>query len=554
MNEENKDTFNFQDEFDFSKNYGYNSDNRIINATIAALSLAYDYDEENVGNLSYSLGQGATKSFSYRYDENGNIISEQVSVDGVSSDVTAYEYDEDNQLISAENGLTKWTYSYDGRGNLTAENEYDVSLSESGEKVYTQRENDAYAYDTNWKDKLTSFNGQSISYDASGNPTSYLGHNLTWTMGRQLASFDGTTYTYDENGIRTSKTVGENTTEFYLNGTDVIYQTDGTNDIYFFYDRDNELVGFKYSGNNYFYVKNHMGDITDIANSNGEVVASYEYDPWGKVTSVSGSNLEIANLNPFRYRSYYYDSDIQMYYLQSRYYDPEVGRFINCDDVNYIGYSDTANSYNAFAYCENNSINREDTTGSFGTPIQWACALIGGIVGVPFGRWLANRLGYYSGWKYYAIRTAAVAGGVALGWFAGTALLKLIKNYLSCNPQVMIKIVSKFGPKILMRVRSIIGINFFFLEPRIVAEMIVNAERVGSGLKGDLYHRAASGLTKSQLAKGTVYRIDNGKRILLQVYGELNGKKGVFEYIIDESGRICHQLFKKGKVINGIPN
>ena len=84
--------------------------------------------------------------------------------------------------------------------------------------------------------------------------------------------------------------------------------------------------------------------------------------------------------------------------------------------------------------------------------------------------------------------------------------------------------------------------------------MIVNAERVGSGLKGDLYHRAASWLTKSKLAKGTVYRIDNGKRILLQVYGELNGKKGVFEYIIDESGRICHQLFKKGKVINGIPN
>lgn len=114
-----------------------------------------------------------------------------------------------------------------------------------------------------------------------------------------------------------------------------------------------------------------MGDITDIANSNGEVVASYEYDPWGKVTSVSGSNLEIANLNPFRYRSYYYDSDIQMYYLQSRYYDPEVGRFINCDDVNYIGYSDTANSYNAFAYCENDPVNSWNYNGNLAFRLRW---------------------------------------------------------------------------------------------------------------------------------------------------------------------------------------
>ena len=367
VNEENKDTFNFQNELDFSKNYEYNSENRIISATIAALSLAYDYDEENVGNLSYSLGQGATKNFSYQYDENGNIISEQVSIDGVSADVTAYEYDEDNQLVSAENSSTKWTYSYDNRGNLTAENEYSVSVNESGEKVYTPKENgtDSYAYDANWKDKLTSYNGQTISYDNSGNPTSYLGHNLTWTMGRQLSSFDNTTYTYNESGIRTSKTVGENTTEFYLNGTNVIYQTDGETDIYFFYDRNNELVGFKYSGNNYFYVKNQMGDITDIADENGNIVASYTYDPWGSVLSVTGSDTAIGNLNPFRYRSYYYDSDIQMYYLQSRYYDPGVGRFINCDDVNYIGYSETINSYNAFAYCENEPVGSCDPYGLY---------------------------------------------------------------------------------------------------------------------------------------------------------------------------------------------
>ena len=87
-----------------------------------------------------------------------------------------------------------------------------------------------------------------------------------------------------------------------------------------------------------------------------------------------------------------------------------------------------------------------------------------------------------------------------------------------------------------------------------VAKLIVSAKRVGSALKSDTYHRAASWLTTSQLSKGKVFFINNGNRILLQVKGVLNGKNGVFEYIIDEAGNVCHQLFKVGGVINGRPN
>ena len=106
-----------------------------------------------------------------------------------------------------------------------------------------------------------------------------------------------------------------------------------------------------------------MGDILGIADSDGNLIASYAYDPWGKVLSITGSDIVVGNLNPFRYRGYYYDNETGLYYLQSRYYDPEVGRFINCDDVNYIGATGSEVSYNPFAYCENNPVNYSDFTG-----------------------------------------------------------------------------------------------------------------------------------------------------------------------------------------------
>lgn len=215
---------------------------------------------------------------------------------------------------------------------------------------------------------LTSFNGESITYDAIGNPLSCKGNTLTWTMGRQLAAYGTNTYTYNEDGIRTSKTVNGVTTKYYLNGTDIIEQTDGTNTLHFYYDNTGEIIGFTYNDNEYFYIKNAQDDIVAIADDLGNVISEYAYDPWGSVVSVTGTNTEIGNLNPFRYRSYYYDAEIGMYYLQSRYYDPEICRFINCDDVNYIGLTESEISYNPFAYCENNPINNSDKTGFFRVP------------------------------------------------------------------------------------------------------------------------------------------------------------------------------------------
>ena len=198
-------------------------------------------------------------------------------------------------------------------------------------------------------------------------------------MGRQLASFDGITYTYNEDGIRTSKTVNGERTYYYVDGTQLFEQTIGNDcGLHFFYDRNGELTAFaRYYEDDepiqdlYYYVKNAQGDITDITDDWGNIIASYTYDPWGKVLSVTGSDTVIGNLNPFRYRGYYYDDETGLYYLQSRYYDPEVGRFINCDDVRYIGATQTELSYNVFAYCENEPVNFVDQSGTIKFDVAW---------------------------------------------------------------------------------------------------------------------------------------------------------------------------------------
>ena len=167
-------------------------------------------------------------------------------------------------------------------------------------------------------------------------------------------------------GFGTQKTVGGVTTKYYLDGTKIFMQYSNELDsMVFYYDRNDEAVGFRYKGSTYYYVKNLQGDITAIVDNELFLVCRYEYDDWGKCTAYSSEfdYNDIGNLNPFRWRSYYYDTESGLYYLQSRYYDPETGRFINADDVNYIGVSGTQIGYNPFAYCENDPVNGWDPSG-----------------------------------------------------------------------------------------------------------------------------------------------------------------------------------------------
>ena len=168
-------------------------------------------------------------------------------------------------------------------------------------------------------------------------------------------------YIYD---IQQVKTV--NGVTIYYNTKDgvILSQTDGTNTMYFQYDTTGTPIGFIYNGTQYLYLTNQMGDVISITDAQGNELVQYEYDEWGAIGSIiTTNNTEeentLANVNPLRYRGYYYDSETGYYYLQSRYYDSSICRFINADDYNYID-KDTVNGSNLFVYCNNDSINKVD--------------------------------------------------------------------------------------------------------------------------------------------------------------------------------------------------
>ena len=190
-------------------------------------------------------------------------------------------------------------------------------------------------------------------------------------------------YTYDLNGVRTSKTVGTKTYSYVYSSGRLLQQTDGTNTWNFAYDASGSPFSLTYNGTTYYYITNLQGDVMYLVNSSGTRVASYTYDPYGKVDTATGS---MAAINPLRYRGYYYDTETGFYYLQSRYYDPLICRFINADE--YASTGQGLVGYNMFAYCGNNPTMYYDESGNI-----WG---LSGIANA-FAGWLA--IGSANSWN-----------------------------------------------------------------------------------------------------------------------------------------------------------
>ena len=332
------------------------------NYTYRDISPTQTTEQISALNTTYT---GGSSNLSYTYDNLGNIT--EIKKNGTS--VANYTYDEAGQLTRVDDAEQNKsiTYTYNAGGNIVQTTEYAYTTGTLGTATKTV----PYAYgDNNWPDKLTSYDGKSISYDNIGNLTSYDGWNYTWEGGRQLKTAvvagsnpQSLSFAYNDDGIRTSKTVNGNKINYTLRGSTIIAQETNGNYIYFRYGDDDQLLSLNYQGDEYFYLKNIQGDITGIVDELGYLVVEYTYDTWGNQLSCTGTmatSLGVAN--PFRYRSYYFDVETGLYYLQSRYYNPEWKRFISADDTDALEYEELI-ATNLFSYCHNDSVNMDDSDG-----------------------------------------------------------------------------------------------------------------------------------------------------------------------------------------------
>lgn len=205
-----------------------------------------------------------------------------------------------------------------------------------------------------------------------------------------------------------------------------IYDSQGrllkqSNDLEFFYDHSG-VSSVKHDGKTYFYRKDILGNIIALLDTSGAVVVKYTYDAWGYngVSDINGNVISdenhIGNLNPFRYRGYYYDTETELYFLKTRYYDPEVGRFISPDSIEYLD-PETINGLNLYAYCNNNPVSNVDPNGN-----KWWHWLIGAIIIIGLGVATAltgGAAGVILGSAFYGAITGAVSSAVIGGVIGG---------------------------------------------------------------------------------------------------------------------------------------
>ncbi|MCB7127547.1 hypothetical protein LIZ53_15420 [Lachnoclostridium sp. 210928-DFI.6.3] len=339
---------------------GYDSYNR-VNRLVQSLEgsktktgLVYgDASKTQRPGLSYGLTVDGTQRQSLAYDAMARCTKETVTLPGGQKRENCFTYGTLRHLTDTDRDL--FTYRTDG-----------------------------------WRDQLLSWNGKSYAYDAGGNPTVLRGMALTWGEGRRLKRIAATagevTFAYDSDGKRVRKTSGENTTTYYYNGNVLsglvrraVGSTGVGTTVQFVYDTQGKPFMLRLNGKtDYFYLYNGLGDVTGLVDSSNQVVVRYQYNSWGKVTSTQDtSGVSLATLNPFRYRKYVHDPETGLYCLGSRYYDPEVGRFVNADDPSTIfAKPQELYSKNLYVYCDNNPIIRKDVQGYFPIP-----CIVGAVVG-----------------------------------------------------------------------------------------------------------------------------------------------------------------------------
>jgi RHS repeat-associated protein len=357
------------------------------------------YDYNGAGDLTRILTTNASgseiESFNYTLDAKGNRLTEKTK-----EGTTQYTYDKSEQLVKETypNGDVL-EYTYDAVGNHL------TKKATKGSTVTT----DTYTYDA--ANQLKSINGSPVTHDQNGNLTS--DGKLTYiydAQDRLIEVKQGTTslgkYQYNSEGLRVSKTVGSVVTNYVYDENDnMILETDQNGNVLvsYIYDHVNRPVSMTKGGKTYTFHLNGRGDVTSVTDETGSVVANFAYDSWGNVIKESGTFASQVSL---RYAGYRYDTETKLYYLQQRYYHPELGRFLTLDPV--LGDKENPITQNGYAYADNNPVNLVDPDG------KWAWMAAGALIG-GYSSYKAAKKKGLKGWKLWG----SVAGGAALGSIGG---------------------------------------------------------------------------------------------------------------------------------------
>ena len=464
---------------------------------------ALTYDKTRVSRLTDTVLSKNIGSYNYSYDSVGRIMSIIHATEYTTSELSNFAYDQYGQLVRENNeGLDKtFVYVYNDIGNIVGVKEYGFTLSDTPTGSYTEK---TYTYGSTYPDRLTSFNGNSISYDSLGRPAWYKNKNYVWTKDKLSrifrgaaaqsgAIYDDCTFTYNGYGLRTAKSYaydpnpGVSSDGAYSYNTSYCYDYQGrlvreyctetretgsnvTREFIYLYD-ESGMIGVMYSLNGaaaqpYYYHRNLQGDVVAIYDASGYRTVEYAYDAWGNCTIVYGATTDLAKSNPIRYRGYYYDRETGLYYLNSRYYSPEWRRFISPDDTAYLD-PENVNGLNLYCYCYNDPINFVDKNGHMPKWLAWTisgaaiavgiifCAtgfggILGGVlIGAGAGSLIngyvneANGGSFTAGYIGDAISGALCGVGAGLGGMAFAAATN-VSNF-ACMGYLGLAAVSSFG-------------------------------------------------------------------------------------------------------------
>ena len=334
-----------------------------IKTNTTTLTNSYKYDKTRLHEESI-LGT----LYRYQYDKQGNVTRILHNVlSTLFTPKISYEYDKLGRLIK-ENDLTYTTaYTYDSNGNIQTIKKYKTTTPSV---VEFERK---YNYNETYKDLL-----ESVEYIQGNGPSITLGYDenklypksiwyssmsspytIEYESGR-IKSYRGNTFTYNSDGVRIKKENTLKTHEYTVDGNKIIKEkitaSNGVYELFYNYDQYGELLSVELNGNIYFYIKDALGIIQKLVDENGNIVVSYTYDGWGKVTINNSPITDIGTYNPFMYKDYYYDKELGMYNINNRFYLPDINRFLIPDSVGNIDIKDIGN-LNLYSYSNNNPIN-----------------------------------------------------------------------------------------------------------------------------------------------------------------------------------------------------